>query len=65
MSEWKLESARRMLSQTDYFNPGGFKGKWEKRKLGKETILFISHQFLTEQGKAFSVTGGVFAKTMH
>jgi hypothetical protein len=57
MSEWKLESARRMLPQTEYFNPGGFKEKWEIRTLGKETILFIPHQFLMEQGKAFSVTG--------
>ena len=57
MTDWQLESARRMLPTTEYTNPGGFKEKWEIRTLGKETILFIPQQFLSEQGKAFPVSG--------
>jgi hypothetical protein len=64
MFEWHLESARRMLPQTVYFNPGGFKGKWEIPTVGKEALLLIPHQFM-EQAKLFRLVVVLFAKIIY
>jgi hypothetical protein len=56
-SDWVLDAARKLLPDVEYRNPGGFKEKWEIRKSGNETILFIPQQYLEQQGKPFPVTG--------
>lgn len=56
-SGWTLDAAKKLLPTTKYQNPGGFKEKWEIRTAGKETILLIPQQYLTQQGKPFSVSG--------
>jgi hypothetical protein len=48
---------KHLLPSDEYRNPGGFKERWEIKKVGKETILFIPQQFLVEEGREFPVRG--------
>jgi hypothetical protein len=56
-TDTELQIARSLLPTSTYKNPGGFNEKWEIKRVGQETILFIPQQFLDEQGKKFDVTG--------
>jgi hypothetical protein len=53
----KLKVIEAMLPSGTYKNPGGFDEKWEVKKVGKETILYVPQQYLDQQGKPFDVTG--------
>ncbi len=57
LDEGAIQAIRRLLPSGEYQNPGGFKERWEIKKVGKETILFIPQQFLAENGKPFKVEG--------
>lgn len=48
---------QKLLPSTKYWNPGGFKERWEIKNVGKDTILYIPQQFLAEQGKKYSIKG--------
>ena len=65
LSGWEINAIRRLLPSGEYRNPGGFKEKWEVRKDGKETILFIPQQFLAEEGKPFAVSGSFTVSATH
>jgi hypothetical protein len=45
------------LPPEEHWNPGGFKERWEVKKAGKETILYIPQEVLAQQGKPFKVHG--------
>jgi hypothetical protein len=46
-----------LLPAAEYWNPGGFKERWEIKKTRREYILFIPQQFLAGHGKPFPVEG--------
>jgi hypothetical protein len=46
-----------VLPSEEHRNPGGFKERWEVKKAGKETILYIPQEVLAQQGKPFKVHG--------
>jgi hypothetical protein len=47
----------RLLPEEEYTNPGGFRERWEIRRVGRQNILFIPQEFLAKQGKPFPVRG--------
>jgi hypothetical protein len=46
-----------VLPADEHRNPGGFKEKWEVKKVGKENILYIPQEVLAQNGKPFKVSG--------
>ena len=46
-----------MLPTEEHQNPGGFKERWEIKKIGKETILYIPQEVLASVSKPFEVRG--------
>jgi hypothetical protein len=52
-----IKMLQKLLPSTEYQNPGGFKERWEIKKVGKETILYIPQQYLASQGREFPITG--------
>jgi hypothetical protein len=57
LSETTTHTIQFLLPHTEHRNPGGFSEKWEIRKAGKETTLFIPQDVLAQQGKPFRVHG--------
>ena len=57
LSQWEIATLRHLMSNDEYINPGGFKERWEIKKVGKETVLFIPQQYLAQQGRPFKITG--------
>jgi len=56
-SDSKLRVLRSLLPTKEYQNPGGFKERWEIKKIGRETILYIPQEVLATVGKPFKVRG--------
>jgi hypothetical protein len=57
LSDRTLRILRALLPSGEHQNPGGFKERWEIKKVGKETILFIPQEVLASIGKPFKVRG--------
>jgi hypothetical protein len=57
LSEWQIETAKMLLPDDEHLNPGGFTERWEIKKTGKETVLYIPQQVLANQGEPFEVRG--------
>ena len=57
LSDNTLKVLRLMLPTEEHQNPGGFKERWEIKKIGKETILYIPQEVLASIGKPFEVRG--------
>ena len=56
-SDRTLRILRTLLPSGEHQNPGGFKERWEIKKVGKETILFIPQEVLASIGKPYKVRG--------
>ena len=57
LSDSTLKVLRFMLPTEEHQNPGGFKERWEIKKIGKETILYIPQEVLASVSKPFEVRG--------
>ena len=57
MSDDRISAIQSLLPTGHYQNPGGFKERFEIRRVGKEAVLFVPHEFLAKNGKPFDVRG--------
>lgn len=57
VSKESVDRLKSLLPSVSYHNPGGFDERWEIKKAGRDTVLFIPQQFLVENGTPFPVRG--------
>ena len=57
VSDGRISAIQSLLPTGHYQNPGGFKERFEIRRVGKEAVLFVPHEFLAKNGKPFDVRG--------
>lgn len=57
LSMARIEWIKQLLPTKEYYNPGGFKERFEIKKIGNDLILFIPQQFLVENGDQFPIKG--------
>jgi len=57
LSDSTLKALRSLLPTEEHQNPGGFRERWEIKKVGKETFLYIPQEVLASIGKPFKVHG--------
>jgi hypothetical protein len=57
LGDYTVRVLRSILPTEEHQNPGGFKERWEIKKIGKETILYIPQEVLASVGKPFDVRG--------
>jgi hypothetical protein len=53
----RAERIRKLLPDTEYQNPGGFKEKFELRKVSGKWTLYLPWQFLVDWGVDFDLRG--------
>ena len=61
MTETKMSMVRSLLPTAEHWNPGGFKERWEIKRIGKETFLMVPQEVLAQNGKPFK-SGGSFRR---